>query len=96
MKCADDKLTMLEQKHALRLLSCLYLNGKSNRSNLYNAISKTTTAPMKRVNELIALGLIEETIHENAPFTKHVTLTEKGKQVAEHIIKIEKILSEVF
>jgi DNA-binding HxlR family transcriptional regulator len=49
---------------------------------------------MKRVNELIVLGLIKETITEGAPFTKHVELTEKGKQVAKHVVEIEKMLSE--
>jgi DNA-binding HxlR family transcriptional regulator len=95
VKCASDKLAHLEQRHALKLLSCLYCNGKYQRSNLYNAISKTTTAPMKRVNELIALGLIKETVTGSAPFTKQVELTEKGKLVAEHIVEIEKILSEM-
>lgn len=96
MECADDKLTMLEQKHALRLLSCLYLNGQSKRSSLYNAISRTTTAPMKRVNELIALELIEESVLDGAPFTKNVKLTEKGRRVAEHIVSIENILAETY
>ncbi|NLK26221.1 MAG: hypothetical protein GX307_06585 [Euryarchaeota archaeon] len=95
MNCAEDKLTILEQKHALRLLSCLYTNGGSKRTYLYDAISKTTTAPMKRVNELIDLGLIEETVQEDAPFSKHVELTGEGRLVAEFIIEIEKILSKM-
>lgn len=94
MKCNGGKLTTLEQRHALRLLSCLHANGKSQRTALYSCISRTTTAPMKRVNELIVLGLIKETITEGAPFTKHVELTEKGKQVAKHVVEIEKMLSE--
>jgi DNA-binding MarR family transcriptional regulator len=49
---------------------------------------------MKRVNELIAMGLIKETINESAPFTKHVELSEKGRQVAKHVVEIQKILSD--
>ena len=49
---------------------------------------------MKRVNELIAMGLINETITESAPFTKHVELSEKGRRVAKHVVEIQKILSE--
>jgi DNA-binding HxlR family transcriptional regulator len=94
MVCADDKLDYLEERHALRLLACLYRNGKSQRSSLYSAISRTTTAPMKRVNELIALGLVKETILDGAPFTKNVELTENGKRIARHVIEIEKILTE--
>jgi DNA-binding HxlR family transcriptional regulator len=94
MKCANEKLASLEERHALRLLFHLYNNGRSQRSSLYNAISKTTTAPMKRVNELIELGLVKEIAMESAPFAKNVELTEKGRQVAKHIVEIDKIFSE--
>lgn len=50
---------------------------------------------MKRVNELIALGLLKETIMEGAPFAKHVELTDDGKKVAKHIVEINRILSEM-
>jgi DNA-binding MarR family transcriptional regulator len=95
MICANGKLAALEEKHALRLLTFLYSNGKSQRSALYSAISRTTSAPMKRVNELIALGLLKETIMEGAPFAKNVELTEDGRKVAKHIADIERILSEM-
>ncbi|HXZ23744.1 MAG TPA: hypothetical protein VEH08_03320 [Methanomassiliicoccales archaeon] len=95
MRCADDKLAYLEERHALRLLFCLYNNGRSQRSVLYSTISKTTTAPMKRVNELISMGLVKETIMESAPFAKNVELTENGRKVAKHIVEIEKILTEM-
>jgi DNA-binding HxlR family transcriptional regulator len=94
MVCADDKLDYLEERHALKLLACLYRNGKSQRSSLYSAISRTTTAPMKRVNELIALGLVKESILAGAPFTKNVELTEKGKKIAKHVVEIERILTD--
>jgi len=94
MKCANEKLAVLEERHALRLLCFLYNNGRSQRSSLYGAISRTTTAPMKRVNELIALGLVKETAMEYAPFTKNVELTERGRQVAKHVVEIERIFSE--
>jgi DNA-binding HxlR family transcriptional regulator len=94
MKCNGGKLAILEQRHALRMLSCLYANGRFQRSTLYSSIARTTTAPMKRVNELISMGLITETITDGAPFTKHVELSEQGKRVAKHVVEIEKILSE--
>lgn len=93
MRCANEKLAVLEERHALRLLYFLYKNGRSQRSSLYGAISRTTTAPMKRVNELIAIGLITESAMVTAPFTKNVELTERGKKVARHIVEIEEIFS---
>jgi DNA-binding HxlR family transcriptional regulator len=95
MKCANDKLSLLEERHALRLLSFLYSNGRSQRSCLYSAISRTTTAPMKRVNELIDMGLVKETTISSAPFAKNVELTERGRQIAGHVVEIERIISEL-
>ncbi len=95
MDCAADELEYLEERHALKLLACLYLNGRSQRSILYSAISKTTTAPMKRINELIEIGLVKETIMEGVPFAKNVELTDEGRRVAKHVVEIQKILSEV-
>jgi hypothetical protein len=94
MKYNDGDLTILEQRHALRMLSCLYANCRFQRSALYSSIARTTTAPMKRVNELISIGLIKETITDGAPFTKNVELSERGKRIAKHVVEIEKILSE--
>ena len=95
MRGANPKLSVLEERHALRLLLSLYNNGRSQRSSLYSAISKTTTAPMKRVNELISLGLVTETVMESAPFAKNVELTEEGRKVAKRIAEIDEILSEM-
>ena len=94
MKCASSKLSLLEERHALMLLSFLFSNGRSQRSCLYRAISRTTTAPMKRINELIDMGLIKETTMTGAPFAKNVELTERGRQIAGHIVEIERIISE--
>jgi len=49
---------------------------------------------MKRVNELIELGLVKETVLDGAPFTKNVELTDQGKRVAKHVVEIQKILAE--
>lgn len=95
MRSENDGLAVLEEKHALRLMNYLYNNGKSQRSALYSAISRTTSAPMKRVNELIALGLIKETVMEGAPFAKNVELTESGTKVAKHISEISRLLEEM-
>lgn len=94
MSCANGKLAALEEKHALRMLIYLYSNGKSQRSALYSAISRTISAPMKRVNELIALGLLKETVMEGAPFAKNVELTTDGREIAQHIVEIDRILSK--
>ncbi|HTY47289.1 MAG TPA: hypothetical protein VMB46_06445 [Methanomassiliicoccales archaeon] len=49
---------------------------------------------MKRVNEMIGLGLVKETQMEGAPFAKNVELTDKGREIARHVLAIEKLITE--
>ncbi|MDH7509376.1 MAG: hypothetical protein QHH00_08330 [Methanomassiliicoccales archaeon] len=87
-------LEILENTYALRILVVLKRKGPLFRSILYNLISKSTGAPRIRVDELIEAGLLEEKISTVPPFTKTVSLTEKGKKVAEKVAEIEEILRE--
>jgi len=64
------------------------------RSILYNKISKSTIPLVRRVEELKSLGLIHEELSEFAPLSKTVSLTEKGRRVAEKVAEIEEILRE--
>ncbi len=48
---------------------------------------------MERVNDLIAAGLVEEFAQRTAPFSRYLTLTEKGIKVAEEVERLEGTLS---
>jgi len=58
-------------------------NIEASVSAIYNALPK-----LKR------LRLIDEESMETFPFTVEVSLTQKGRRVAEHLAKIEAILAE--
>jgi len=49
---------------------------------------------MHRVIELEKLDLIAEEVSDFPPLTKTVSLTEKGRRVAEKVAEIEEILRE--
>jgi len=64
------------------------------RSILYNKVSKSTTTPMQRVNRLIEIGLLEETLSDFPPVSKTISLSEKGRKVAEKVAEIEELLED--
>ena len=88
----ESPLSELEATYALRILATLHKEGKMFRSILYNKVSKSTKAPQLRVDTLIQIGLIDEAVSELAPFSKTVSLTEKGRKVAEKVAEIEEVL----
>lgn len=62
------------------------------RSILYNKVSKSTTTPMQRVNRLIEVGLLKETVSEFPPVSKTISLTDKGREVAKRVAEIEELI----
>jgi DNA-binding HxlR family transcriptional regulator len=89
-----ERLAVLEDTYALRILVALNRYGPTFRSVLYGRVSNSTTAPMRRINSLIAAGLLEEIENEYPPFSKTIKLTSKGEKVAELISKMEEILKK--
>ena len=92
MDCGDSKLAGLEEKYCLRILTCVLAEGPIYKSVLYTKISKTISVPMKRVDYLVEINLLKETVSERPPRSKLIELTPKGRQVAEKLAVIEKIL----
>ena len=88
------KSQMLENKFSFEVLLNLYKNGEQNKQTLYASVSKSTMTVADRVNELKEMGLIEIEIRRFNSNVHFVSLTEKGKKVAEKIQEIESILSE--
>lgn len=87
-----EKLGLLEDKYALRILAALKQYGPMFRSVLYGRVSNSTTAPMRRINSLIETGLVEEFENDFPPFSKTIKLTGKGEKVAELAVRMEEIL----
>ncbi|QLH74971.1 MAG: hypothetical protein HPY73_05650 [Methanomassiliicoccales archaeon] len=77
---------------SIQILYCLHQNGRMVKSVLYSRLEKSNKTIQPRVDEMVATGLISETIEERPPKRKWVELTEKGRKVAEKLEEIEGIL----
>jgi DNA-binding HxlR family transcriptional regulator len=84
----------LEQTTALRILIHLLKAEKASRTELRKNIEASVSAIYNALPKLKRLRLIEEESKETFPFTVEVSLTQKGRRVAEHLARIEAILSE--
>ncbi len=84
----------LEQTTALRILIYLLEKGKASRTDLRRDIEASVAAIYNALPKLKKLTLIEEESQEKFPFTVRVSLTRKGRKVAEHLVEIGRILAE--
>jgi DNA-binding HxlR family transcriptional regulator len=85
-------VSMLEQAHALKILIILATEGPMSRSVLYGQVISSNRTMKDRVNELMALGLVEDVLIDERPY-RALQLTERGREVAEHVAAIERILT---
>lgn len=86
------KVNTLEQAHALKILIILAAEGPMSRSTLYGLVTSSNRTMMDRVNELLNLGLIEDVPIEEKPY-RALQLTKKGREVAEYVTAIERVLT---
>ncbi len=85
-------VSTLEQAHALKILIILATEGPMSRSVLYGRVISSNRTMKDRVNELMALGLLEDVLIDERPY-RALQLTERGREVAEHVAAIERILT---
>lgn len=85
-------VSTLEQAHALKILIILATEGPMSRSVLYGQVISSNRTMKDRVNELMALGLLEDVLIDERPY-RALQLTARGREVAEHVAAIERILT---
>ncbi|MGN0098782.1 MAG: hypothetical protein ACI38Y_05610 [Candidatus Methanomethylophilaceae archaeon] len=93
---ADRKtyaVSALEEKHLIGMLMYLRENGPSRKTDIYDAVSTNPRMTIK-VERLEAMGLIN-TEFNNALRSTVVTLTEEGRQVAEHLASVDSLLLSI-
>lgn len=84
----------IEQAHAVKVLLRVLKEETIPKSMLYQKIGKNTDVLSKRIEELKAIGLLNEEEVRTDALRKMISLTEKGRRVAEHLQAIEDILGE--
>lgn len=86
---SDYRLTIIEERHMLSALLFIYRSGKAAKTTIYENVSKNPRMPVK-LDALKDAGLVN--MQYGMP--TYVSLTEKGRRIAESISNIEDILSE--
>ncbi|MEM2997180.1 MAG: winged helix-turn-helix transcriptional regulator [Candidatus Bathyarchaeia archaeon] len=87
-------LNSLEKRGALQILLHLHREGRATRTELRNHVDASMDTIYTALKVLMELGLVREESMDRFPFSVHVTLTEKGRRVAEHIAEVDEILAE--
>ena len=75
----DRPIDLIDNRHMMAVLLYLLENGQSNRTSIYNSISRNSNMPLKleRMVEMIFMDL-----------------TDRGRYIAEHLVLIERALGE--
>ena len=84
----------VDDDHSIRIIFYLHEHGSSIRSAVYAYASNSPAVAKKRIDDMIEAGIIIEKEEQFPPKRKWLTLTKKGEEVAEHLLAIERILSE--
>lgn len=85
------ELEVLEQKHAMKVLVYLLENDMYKRE-LTSKITVGSCSIQSRVEDLAEMELITEEVQKTKPFRKVLSLTDKGRKVAELVKEIENLL----
>ena len=88
------RIATIEERYIDRILIAVRTLEPVQKLTLYRSVSTSNKTVADRVNDLIKADLLHESATTTVPFTKVITLTEKGKKVAEHLVEIERILGE--
>lgn len=87
----DIPLSRLEEKHVLTILYILR-SGPMQKTILTDNVTNSSDTVKKRVDLLVELGLVVEEKEIQRPFRKMVTLTDKGKQIADLVTQINLLM----
>lgn len=85
-------LEYLEQKHSLKILKILYENGELCKGELSSMITVGTASVQSRIKDLVEVGLVDEVVDTVKPYRKHISLTDKGEEIAKLVSQIDNLL----
>jgi DNA-binding MarR family transcriptional regulator len=91
MQSMEEKLRVLEQTSLPRILVYL-LKGSASQTDLNNNISASQAATYRALSILEKNGLIAISLPEGFSRRKDISLTEKGKRLAQALEKLEALL----
>ncbi len=87
-----EKLAILEQTTAPRIIVYLKEKQKASISEIFSNVQGSQGAKYSALKLLSENGLTEQSPPERRTRRLDVSLTEKGRQVADYLVKIEQLL----
>ena len=85
---ASKTIDLIDRKHMMSILLFLLDNGSSQKTEIYNNVSKNSNMSY-RIDELEDIGLVSHVV----TFRGFIyALTPKGRRVAELLRSVEKVL----
>ena len=88
-------MRILFKTGVIEILKALLEKEKMYRGELEELTGKKGSSLNEKLNELKAQGLIEWEVEDKFQGKKWYWLTEKGKKVAEYLVKIEEVMEEI-
>ena len=85
------KISTLLETPSVRILLFLYEQGEVRYADLTKLIASRGTLSLN-IREMEEEGLIQRRIVTSKPIQAHYSLTNKGKEIATHMNKIEKLM----
>ena len=83
-----------EKAHSASILIILYREGRLFYSQLLKLLGHGGGTVSATLEYLKNLGLIIDEVENKFGGKRYLSLTEKGKKIAKHLIEIEKIMGE--
>ena len=83
------ELSVIENSHSARILAFLLLNGSCMKTDIYSGVARSAMMPVK-LDRLEEVGLISQEVRGRRTY---VALTPMGREVAEHVVAISRLLS---
>lgn len=83
-----------QQVGCLNLILLLFRESPLSKREIVQKLGRSPQAAYGALRVLKELDLIVQVEAQSFPYRKDVSLTEKGRRVAEHLIEVERILAE--
>ncbi|MBE6514787.1 MAG: hypothetical protein E7Z69_07080 [Thermoplasmata archaeon] len=94
MSGTENESSVLENKYAISILLQLKDVDYLVKGDLARNLAKGSSTVQARISELVAAGLVTEKRESTKPFKIFVSLTPRGKTVANMLFAIEEFLRD--
>ena len=89
------RLHALEKRQAIGVLLFVRQHPSCTRKALYRELRSSTRIVASRIDELVGIGLLKEEIETSGYRAHKISLTDAGRKVADHLVKIEMIVRDL-